>query len=489
MASWFDEAASVGQSLTARLEGIVHEAERLGDEVVERVVRAWDQLDDLPFVPDAFRIPRTKRQLYAHGAFMGAAPSLLADQRWRRILAFLMPDVYADVTQALADDRDTAALIPKFENNPVMAAFGVWRHASALSEAEAGSVEARQEAWALEHVGIEWDLFIDGDLAEAHAEAPPEARARLVASILDTAVIAHAGAIDTLQENLGCCQHADVRDTPKADLGGVEVRAWLDLFARSLRLARAEELAPVLVAMAREPRITEGEACLLHTFAAPLSTREAVAEFRALTGRADFSVVLDMKSLRSTPALFADLIRALNAEGVHVTAACSFKLEEIEGLGQMQQLIDGVTHPGPREVLFFHFAGDLQRACDAGEIPHGQSMLFNGSSLLSVDGWFSKDPRYDVLDAVVDDLGRYQRRLGLEIGLYVQEGDCDSAAAAMLGELVLKHEETFSLGFAWGGLSEEVALQPGGEPRMGHGGQLTLAFIGQSHEWILPDPG
>ncbi len=486
MPSWLDEAASVGQTLGTRLEGIARQAERLGDEAIELALRAWDQLDELPFVPDAFRIPPMRRQLYAHGAFMGAAPSLLADERWRRILAFLMPDVYADVIEVLAKDHDASALIPMFENNPVMAAFGVWRHATRLAAAPEGSDAARQEEWALAHVGIEWDLFIDGELAEAHATASPEVRAALVASILDTAVVAHAGALDTLQENLGFCQHDDVRDTPKADLGGVEVRAWLDLFARSLRLARAQELAPVLVAMAQEPRISSGEACCLHTFARPIPTREAIAEFRDLTGRQTFSVVLDMKSLRSTPALFGELIAALNAEGVHVSAACSFKLEEIAGLAGMPQLIDGLTHPGPREVLFFHFAGDLQRACDRDLIPVGQSVLFNGSSLLSVDSWFSKNPSYEVLHAVVEDLGRYQQRFELEIGLYVQEGDCDSAAAALLGQLVLTHEQIFSLGFAWGGLPEEVSLEPGGEPRMGHGGQLTLAFIGQSTDWKLP---
>ncbi|MFT4975142.1 MAG: hypothetical protein ACI8S6_001029 [Myxococcota bacterium] len=476
MWSWIEGAAEVGQALSTQLERVVREAEKLGEEAVDLAMRVWDQLDDLPFVPDAFRIPPITRQLYAHGAFMGAAPALLADERWRRILAFLMPDVYADVTEALRDGKSPSALIPMFENNPVMAAFGIWR-----------SAQSDEDQWELDQVGVEWDLFIDGELAEAFEGTPEADRPALVEAILASAVVAHAAALDTLQENLGFCQHDDVRGTRKAKLGGVEVSAWLDLFARAFRLAEAEDPARLLLAMAAEGRVQEGEACLLHTFTEPISPAEAVETFCAVTGRERFSVVLDMKSLRSTPALFGALIGALNTHGIHVTAACSFALEEIEGLSQMMQHVGGIDLPGPREVLFFHYAGDLQRACDAGTVPSGMSVLFNGGSLLSVDSWFSKTPNYTINAAVIEDLARYQRRHDLQIGLYVQEGDCDSAAAALLGELVEAHGETFRLGFAWGGLREEVAFEPGGEPRMGHGSQLALSFIGKANDWVLPE--
>ena len=221
---------------------------------------------------------------------------------------------------------------------------------------------------------------------------------------------------------------------------------------------------------------------MLHTFAAPMPARDAIRIFREVTGRERFSVVLDMKSLHSTPELFAGLIAHLNRQCIHVTAACSFKRKEIAGLADITQHVDGAELPGPREVLFFHFAGDLQIACDAGEIPRGQSVLFNGASLLSVDGWFSENPQYAVLKAVVADLARYQQRLDLDIGLYVQEGDCDRAAAALLSALVEQNEHTFRLGFAWGGLPGENAFEPVGEPRMGHGSQLTLTFVGESRQ-------
>ena len=142
MWSWIGSAVEVGHTLSRKLAEVVHEAERLGEEALDGVMQIWDQLDDLPFIPAVFKIPPITRQLYAHGAFMGAAPALLADERWRRILAFLMPDVYTDVTEAMADE-DPATLIPMFENNPVMAAFGIWRSV----QARAGVGARLGEGW------------------------------------------------------------------------------------------------------------------------------------------------------------------------------------------------------------------------------------------------------------------------------------------------------------------------------------------------------
>ena len=473
----FGRAAKVTHVLSDQLARIAHEAERLGEEAISRALEIWDQLDELPFVPDAFKIPPIRRQLYAHGAFMGAAPALLADEHWRRTLAFLMPDVYTDVTARLADDPDPSALIPMFENNPVMAAYGIWH-----------STHSADHDWALDLMGVEWDLFIDGDLAEEYTDAAPEDRPAIIEQVLRTAVIAHANALDTLQENLGFCQHRDVRRTAKSKLGGVEVASWLDLFARALLLAQADDPAPLLVEMAAEPRVTLGEACELYTFVEPIYADQAVALFREVSGKDHFSVVMDMKSLRSTPELFAALIRALNAEGIHVTAAASFKLEEIAGLSEVTQVINGEELPGPREVLFFHYAGDLQRALHRGSIPEGMSVLFNAACLIQVDGVWSETAGYRINDAVVDDIARYQRRHQLDIGLYVQEGDCDSAAAALINDIVDRWEDTFTLGFAWGGLRELAAFAPGDEPRLGHGSQLALTFVGAAtRDWTLSE--
>lgn len=447
----------------------------VGSEALALVEQVWDHLDDLPLIDKLLRIRPVYRQLYAHGAFMGAAPALLVDDRWRRILAFLMPDVYEDVSAVLADGAQPSDLIPMFENNPVMCAFGLWRSLTG---------QADREAWEFELVGVEWDLFIDGDLAEAHAAAGAADRSRLVEEILRSAVIAHASTADTLQEAMGLCQHVDVRKTRKTQLGGLETGAWLDLFARALMLRRAKRPRAMIMEMAQLPRVCVGEACQLHTFVDPIPSEAVVALFSAVTGRPHFSIVLEIKSLRSTPALLADLIDALNRWGVHVAAACSFSLPEIAGLAQHTQRVRGGSLPGPREVLFFHFAGDLQRACDAGTVPPGMSVLFNGASLLEEDPEAVDGP-YRLLEAVVAELSTYKARYGLHVGLYVQEGDCDSAAAERLSALIARGDDPFDLGFAWGGLREEVAIKPGDSPRLGYGSQRHLLQLGQAHLWEL----
>ena len=81
---------------------------------------------DWPFTGEQEAIPPVRNQFYGHGAFMGAAPALLADAKWRKILAFLMPDVHEQVSVKVAKGARASALIPMFENNPVMCAFGVW---------------------------------------------------------------------------------------------------------------------------------------------------------------------------------------------------------------------------------------------------------------------------------------------------------------------------------------------------------------------------
>ena len=450
----------------------------LGAEVRQIGVQLWDRVDELPAVGASHKLTPIRTQFYGHGAFMGAAPALLADPRWRRILAFLMPDVLGDLRAAIAAGAGPGTVIPMLENNPVMAAFGVLRAAATK----------RDEGESPHHLtGLEWDVFVDADLVEAwEASAPrPAERARVMERIVDTSLIAHASSADTVQEALGLCQYRDVRKTKKTAMGGVEMDAWLDLFARSLFLARADDLSAAVETMAREPRHDDEttEACMLHTFRAPWPVRRAVELHQLVTGKPALSIVLEIKSLASTPAFLSDLVRTLNAQGVHVAAVASFLKGEIEGVGRTPQILDGVEHPGPREVIFFHFAGDLQAACDAGTVARGSSVLFNGASLLDVVETGSGTPVYSTKLRVVAELDDYRTTHALDVGFYVQEGDCDHAAASLLSDLVDAFPETFALGFAWGGLRDEANLPGTSEARLGYGSQRMLEYVGRARQW------
>lgn len=483
-----EDAASRGsQRLSRRRHRIEEEARRIARDL-------WDVVDDLPLVPGLCKIPPVGRRPYAHGAYMGAAPALLADPRWKQILAFLMPDVYRDVRDVVGRGGKAGELIPMFENNPVMAAFGAWR--SATDPRLVGDLDGDLDA-------MEWDVFLSADAVDRWEQLGEHVdrldrlgddlgaaevrvqRAAVLRVIVDTMVVAHASTTDTLQEQMGLCQWADVRKTAKSALGGVEPGAWMDLFARALTLAAAPDadaLRAAVDAMQDEPRIESHEACLMHTFARPIPIAEAVALYRRTVRRPQFSVVLEVKSLRVTAALLAALVEELNRRQIHVAAVGSFVLSELHGLSQIEQRVgDGrAALPGPRAILFAHFADDVVHGAERGAIPPGTTAMFNGASLLSARSTppIGRGPvryQYEVDEAALSAVAACRARFDLHLGLYVQESDCDADAAVLLSEIVRAHPDVFELGFAWGGVLDEVALEAGIGDHRGFGSQRVIA--------------
>jgi hypothetical protein len=358
------------------------------------------------------------------------------------------------------------------ENNPVMCAYGV--HTSVRRRiGRGGLVHARDLA------AVEWDVFVDPALAQRWKDAADTERDGIAASLVDTMVIAHASTLDLAQEALGFDQYADVRRTSKAKLGGVEAPAWFDLFSRALELADAPDLDAAVAAMAREPREEDADvdACRSHTFAAPRPASTAARQWRDLTGR-PFSLLLEMKSLRSDAELLTGIVRELNRRGVHVTAVASFDPAEVRGVSAMHQDVDGERHVGPQELRFFHWAGDLQLACSAGDVERGTHALFNGATLLERSGG-----TYRAREDVVDELAALCAAHELHVGIYVQEYDCDTRAAAVLAELTARRPEAFALGFAWGGLCDEACLPEDGQDRRGLGTQAMLGTLGRARDW------
>jgi hypothetical protein len=433
-------------------------------------LKLWTNVEDLTFVAPNHPIPSVSRRLYAHGAWMGAAPALLDDVKWRRILAFLMPDVYRDVLRALGEDVATAAIIPMFENNPVMCAFGSWR-------ASQGAAPVGPPAC------MEWDLFLSTDLMHAW-EGAPGARQRdeAIRKMVDSMIIGHASVTDTVQQQLGVCQWADVRKTPKTEMGGVEPGSWLDLFARALMLAEQEDLAVAIQEMSAQPRRKSDEECLRFTFKDELPPQKAVSVYRDVTGADSLSVILEIKSMGSSPELLKALVGELNRRSIHVDSIGSFTIMDVCGVSEVVQSVDDVTFAGPREILFLHFAGDLQVGCDEGTIQRGQAAMFNGASLLTarVDrGRYV----YGVDEVLLDELDGYRQRHKLELGIYVQENDLDADAAALLSNVVGTRTSLFELGFAWGGLDDQVALAAGKGDRRGFGSQGLLRRTGVANTW------
>lgn len=458
--------------LRAEVRIVEGEVRRLG-------ARIWERIDALRLTAHRFEFTPIRTQFYGHGAFMGAAPALLADPRWRRILGFLMPDVFEQLWEAIESGAGPSRLMSMLENNPVLAAFGVSRSAEGIDGGDAANPNHM--------AGLEWDVFVDSALIERwEAATDADAKRRCILRALDTSLIAHANSADTVQEAMGIAQYADVRRTPKTELGGVELDSWLDLFGRALSLAHAVDMDAAVDEMSQDPRATSDEECMRNTFAKPWSIPRVVEVHRAVTGKPFISIILEIKSLRSTAPFLADLVRELNARGVHVAAVASFLRDEVRGVSAHRQHVAGHDLDGPREIQFFHFVGDLQHACRSGEIEAGQSVLFNGASLLEVaprEGSSGGLPRYIARQRVLDEFEALRARYGLHVGVYVQEGDCDGAAAGCLAELVERRPETFELGFAWGGIRDQAHLPVTDEVRLGYGSQRMLEYVGRARQW------
>ena len=460
-------------------------ADPLADRLADRLADTLLMDIDFAKIIDAFWLTARSTfkpvaiQYYGHGAFMGAAPALLADPQWRRILAFLMPDVFTALEQRIQQGADASQLIPMLENNPVVAAYGTKRSATLSSQLDSPNHLA----------GMEWDVFVDSALiAQWEAAEDESSKTKVMNAVLDTTMIAHGSSVDLIQESMGVCQYADVRRTPKTHFGGVEMDAWLDFYGRALFLSRHPDFDAAVKQMSAEPRSTRPEAAMIGTFALLWTVPTVVALHREVSKRELLSIIIDIKSLDSTPPFLSALVQHLNRLGLHVAAVGSFNRAETLGLSAHVQHVGDHTLPGPREVWFFHYAGDLQAVCEAGLVERGQSVMFNGASVIahttSVEGLHA----YTACEDILVELEIWREYLCLEVGLYVQEGDCDAGAAAALSEIIDTWPQTFSLGFAWGGLRDEAGLPSGPKPKLGYGSQRMLGYLGKAKHWQLRRP-
>jgi hypothetical protein len=86
-------------------------------------------------------------------------------------------------------------------------------------------------------------------------------------------------------------------------------------------------------------------------------------------------LVLDLKSRRVPPRVWSRLIDNLRSRGLIVEGVGSFDMDELRTIGK------GCSYP-LTPILFFHSVGDLQHACHANEIKRGDTVYFNGGSLM-----------------------------------------------------------------------------------------------------------
>ena len=125
---------SIGHSYHNSMPGYVGDSHTLPNFAMESVSH-----DQMPFASGEI-----KNVPYVHGGFFGAAPFMLTNPFWIKILRILMPDVYVEIARR-ASYAPAPKLIHWAENNPVVAAYGT-AHEVEFS----GKVPT-----------LEWDVFLD----------------------------------------------------------------------------------------------------------------------------------------------------------------------------------------------------------------------------------------------------------------------------------------------------------------------------------------
>lgn len=285
----------------------------------------------------------------------------------------------------------------------------------------------------------------------------------------------------------------------RAKAGGMFVEHWLTCFVKALKLAldpSSEDQNDVSI-MFNELEKSKKDTDL-HQIKPPMcgvflclgyddpnstkadhtrtSMAESVREITRLLGTR-LRIILDLKSRRVSPRVWAHLVNTFCSHGLHIEGIGSFDIEELRSIGHY-------VSPLVQKAIFFHSAGDLQRAIHANEVKHGDTVYFNAGSLIwtKPTSFVSKLGccHADNLDSLddIDDISReilfhpcaypsdmldqkeckatlqdYQRKLDLRIGCYVQEFSISDSTLNAISELMNKHSSIYNLGLAWGGVN------------------------------------
>jgi hypothetical protein len=213
-----------------------------------------------------------------------------------------------------------------------------------------------------------------------------------------------------------------------------------------------------------------------------ITIAESAQMIRNLLG-SNLQLVLDMKSRHVPPRVWAMLVDCLQSRGLIIKGIGSFDLDELRA-------IQALANTPVDAMIFFHSAGDLQRACHANEIRLGDTVYFNAGSLMwkrktacEVTGQCFSTSKYqglqqvdskcdfeyspfqpyayprqqlessdDIMDcmACIQD---YQKHFDLNIGLYLHEFDIGVEEIDVMSKFVNRHSDIYRLGLAWGGLN------------------------------------
>ena len=560
---------------------------------------------------------------YVHGSYASAAPIMLEDKRWMKILRQAMPEAHADAIEVLrqASKSRTSAKMAKImkwaENNPVVAAYGMMQsncdlqtirdqvalpdvindddvdlsrftsnrrerrhHVQGSSTPIARKRPLHSSRQRIRPI-LEWDVFLDPAIVKKVDEALQKVDQlessegwtaaqmevdRQVSRLMNRMILAHGSASQLVTEAIGMApecnfssiveqaesqriyrrkkqlkqwegsgiyngsfgcksihpqpnEMVDDNDSPSVpgksgiQSSGIFMERWLRIFSRALQLDRGgKTLIEIQSVVYDDDDITDvqqqkqpfcgmflclgyGDVNTKQTDHTMGTMAQSAQEIQGLLG-AQLRVVLDLKSRRVPPTVWARLIDAMRSRGIGVEGVGSFEVEVL-------RRINNACAAPVKKFRFFHSAGDLQKACHANEVEMGDSVFFNGGSLFATnsDGIVSSlacchgplpndiarstmfypyaYPRsknggsFSDMDckATIED---YKRRFDLQIGLYVQEFSISQYAIESLVQFTNHHSQVYNLGLAWGGINGKTVRGLDGD------GYWSQRYMGRS---------
>lgn len=245
------------------------------------------------------------------------------------------------------------------------------------------------------------------------------------------------------------------------------------------------------------------------------SITESMTTLKKITDcEAPLGLILDVKSRHVPKRVWALVLDALRNMGARVEGIATFFQEDIRDMSKY--CITPVN-----EIIFFHSAGDLQKACHEGLIRKGDQVFFNAGSLFwnypggrqdlfknafgnvctfrfdaedvkrrykfqpyarvksdeSKHEEKKKTAKYDDIQIIDDDSGdrirylegssstiqQYKEHYDLSIGVYVQEFAIDERSMDLLVKYFNMYQSVYNLGFSWGGVNGVTVrgIQPG----------------------------
>jgi len=510
---------------------------------------------------------------YIQRSFAAAAPLLLHDLKWMRILRKLMPEAHAKAIaqmESVKSEENTRVIqIMKWaENNPVVAAYGLLtNNYSYLAVSQPGissvptpitsnhesSAAGVRGGWnagktrALSQINIdklpplEWCIFLDPKIVtelnealmardKSHAKDDREKAQvevkKQVSRLFTRLVLSHGSIGQIAAEAIGIPQSYTFESMVNAfseechegrglwscktttykgsahSSTGIFATTWMSIFSAAIHLGclmsnRGGDNIDLQECLESGrynifSLVEERSRSLFESFIpcvgfpSPDSSRtdhgnnsfgeSAVSVSDMLGG--PLHLVLNVMTRRVPPGVIGELVDFMTDNSIVVDAVSSFDMKELRPIAESTSLSLKTYH-------LLHSAGDLQKACHAGEIRYGDNIFFNAASLIKTDQnplnafVFGQDEFNDEMifaeyalpkdtlqkskrkcKATIED---YKMKFNLNIGCYIQEWAVDAKKYACIVEFFKKYSCIYNLGLSFGGINGKFIIGSTGD--------------------------